>query len=174
MTTTESASPGVVFVGPKRCRRCRRFQSREAFARNRSRLDGLNDWCRPCAAEAFQLRKLPRHTCALPPGKRVCRTCNSLKRDSDFYLRKKKRKGLEPWRDTQCRDCQMLESYERRQIKRAQYDEARRIYESSEKRKAARNSPEGKARRVKANREWRRRRRLAHQLRTQHGTGRTG
>ena len=42
----------------KRCSGCGRMLPEGAFSRNRSRPDGLNNWCKECYARAKQERKL--------------------------------------------------------------------------------------------------------------------
>ena len=47
----QRASPGpvrVIVMEHKFCRRCEKVLPLDAFNRNKSNPDGLQDWCRPC------------------------------------------------------------------------------------------------------------------------------
>ncbi|MGI5351251.1 endonuclease VII domain-containing protein [Streptomyces sp. CA-250714] len=96
----------------KRCSRCRRGLSLEAFGRHRGRADGLQDYCRQCAREyAKQWDKRKRHERRLlkypptPAGYKLCRSCGQVKPHSEWHRNATASDGL----STRCKQCKATE-----------------------------------------------------------------
>ncbi|MFH8290608.1 endonuclease VII domain-containing protein [Streptomyces sp. NPDC018059] len=94
----------------KRCARCREFKPREAFASNRALRDGLQCYCRPCAAEYHQERqkvkgKNVRPKVAAPAGHKYCRRCGEIKPHAEWDRNKTASDGL----STRCKACRAIE-----------------------------------------------------------------
>lgn len=94
----------------KRCARCREEKPRAAFAANRSLRDGLQSYCRDCAAEYHQQRqqakgKNVRPRVPTPPGHKYCRRCCEIKPHSEWSRNRSASDGL----NTACKACRAAE-----------------------------------------------------------------
>ncbi|WP_414170824.1 endonuclease VII domain-containing protein [Streptoverticillium reticulum] len=100
----------VVSEDVKRCARCRQEKPREAFAANRSMPDGLQCYCRACAAEYHQERqkskgKNVRPRVDAPDGHKYCRQCGEIKPHSEWHRNATASDGL----STRCKACRALQ-----------------------------------------------------------------
>ncbi|MET8686491.1 endonuclease VII domain-containing protein [Streptomyces sp. NPDC004732] len=73
----------------KRCSRCKRTMARSAFAGNKSMRDGLQAYCRECAAEYYKERqeakgRAVRQKVPVPPGHKRCPQCEQIKAHADW------------------------------------------------------------------------------------------
>ncbi|QES52697.1 recombination endonuclease VII [Streptomyces venezuelae] len=94
----------------KRCPRCGETKAREAFAANRAARDGLQAYCRPCAADYHQERqkakgKNVRPRVPAPEGHKYCRKCGEIKPHSEWDRNKTASDGL----STRCKACRAAE-----------------------------------------------------------------
>ncbi|MFI0738473.1 endonuclease VII domain-containing protein [Streptomyces sp. NPDC021100] len=94
----------------KRCARCREDKPRAAFAANRSLRDGLQSYCRVCAAEYHQERqkakgKNVRPRVVVPSGHKHCRRCGETKPHSQWSRNSSASDGLA----TACKSCRVAE-----------------------------------------------------------------
>ncbi|WP_399495315.1 endonuclease VII domain-containing protein [Streptomyces sp. P9(2023)] len=94
----------------KRCSRCGETKPREAFASNRAMRDGLQCYCRPCAADYHQQRqkakgKNVRPRVEAPGGHKCCRRCGEIKPHSEWDRNKTASDGL----STRCKACRAIE-----------------------------------------------------------------
>ncbi|MFF2202628.1 endonuclease VII domain-containing protein [Streptomyces sp. NPDC058145] len=90
----------------KRCSRCKEHKPRAAFAQNKAMRDGLQAYCRECAAEYHQQRQVAkgrgvRPRVAVPAGHKFCRTCGEIKPHSDWTRNRSASDGLA----TLCKAC---------------------------------------------------------------------
>ena len=103
--------------GLKTCKKCHRTQPIAAFAKDRSRRDGLHPWCRTCNV-AKERRRSARHRA----GHRVvvkskrCPRCGQTKMADEFYRCVSARDGLTP----SCKVCANLRTEQRRNKRRAE------------------------------------------------------
>jgi len=79
---------------------------RAAFAQNKAMRDGLQAYCRECAAEYHQQRQVAkgrsvRPRVAVPAGHKFCRTCGEIKPHSDWTRNRSASDGLA----TLCKAC---------------------------------------------------------------------
>ncbi|MDT0544856.1 endonuclease VII domain-containing protein [Streptomyces lonegramiae] len=93
----------------KRCSRCKQHKPRAAFARNKSILDGLQAYCRECAAAYHQQRQLAkgrniRPRVDVPSGHKYCRICGEIKRHNEWHRNAAASDGLA----TLCKACQAI------------------------------------------------------------------
>ncbi|WP_434588155.1 endonuclease VII domain-containing protein [Streptomyces sp. A5-4] len=75
----------------KRCSRCQRTLQREVFASNRSTSDGLQGYCKECAAEYYRQRqeakgRAVRAKVPVPRGSKRCPQCGEIKAHSEWEL----------------------------------------------------------------------------------------
>ena len=99
----ESELGVTVTTEEKRCTRCGEVKPRSDFARNRTRRNGLQDWCKPCCALPSQPR--PEE----PKLTRACTVCGQEKLLTQFYSAG--RGGLRG----ECKSCSS-------ELKRAKHD----------------------------------------------------
>lgn len=90
----------------KRCSRCKQQKPRAAFARNKSMHDGLQAYCRECAAAYHQQRQVAkgrnvRPRVDVPAGHKYCRTCGEIKSHSEWTRNRSASDGLA----TLCKSC---------------------------------------------------------------------
>ncbi|MFE5406568.1 endonuclease VII domain-containing protein [Streptomyces sp. NPDC056580] len=90
----------------KRCSRCKQHKPRATFARNKAMRDGLQAYCRECAAEYHQERQVAkgrnvRPRVAVPPGHKFCRTCGEIKPHGEWSRNRSASDGLA----TLCKAC---------------------------------------------------------------------
>ncbi|MFF4758042.1 endonuclease VII domain-containing protein [Streptomyces sp. NPDC001292] len=83
----------------KCCSRCGEHRPRAAFARNKSMRDGLQAYCRECAAAYHQERQVARGRnvrprVRLPEGHKYCRTCDQIKPHSEWSRNRTASDGL--------------------------------------------------------------------------------
>lgn len=83
----------------KRCSRCKEHKPRAAFAKNKSMRDGLQAYCRECAAAYHQQRQLAkglhvRPRVRVPEGHKHCRTCGEIKPYSEWTRNSSASDGL--------------------------------------------------------------------------------
>ncbi|MFD8809503.1 endonuclease VII domain-containing protein [Streptomyces sp. NPDC059597] len=102
-------------VGERRCSRCKRFLSRDAFAGNRAMPDGLQAYCRECSAEYYRQRqeakgKKVREKVPVPPGHKRCPQCTVVKPHSDWERNKSSSDGWSSY----CRSCRARRNEESR------------------------------------------------------------
>lgn len=99
-----ATAPGVR-DGEKWCRKCETVQSVADFASNQSAKDGLQGWCRDCAAAAYRSKRQRQgykvRPGGIPRGFKYCRTCETIKPLTDFPTRKRSTDGAY----FRCRDC---------------------------------------------------------------------
>ncbi|MEF9902774.1 endonuclease VII domain-containing protein [Streptomyces sp. P9-A2] len=93
----------------KRCSRCKQHKPRAAFARNRAIRDGLQVYCRECAAAYHQERQLAkgrrvRPRVEVPEGHKYCWTCGEVKPHSEWTRNRTASDGLA----TLCKSCKAL------------------------------------------------------------------
>ncbi|MFF8276350.1 endonuclease VII domain-containing protein [Streptomyces lateritius] len=96
--------------GVQRCSRCGETKPHEAFASNRAMRDGLQCYCRPCAAAHHQQRqkavgKNVRPRVEAPHGYQYCRRCGETKPHVDWDRDKAASDGL----STRCKACRAIE-----------------------------------------------------------------
>lgn len=89
----------------KKCSTCQRMLALSAFAANRSKLDGRQNNCRECTAEAYRRRreasgKTVRRT-NVPEGHKHCLTCDEVKPWSEWHRNVTASDGL----STLCKPC---------------------------------------------------------------------
>nr|WP_189814782.1 endonuclease VII domain-containing protein [Streptomyces olivaceoviridis] len=99
--------------GVKRCSRCKRHKPRAAFTRNRAMRDGLQAYCRECAAACHQQRQVAkgrnvRPGVDAPPGHKYCRTCGQVKPHSEWTRNRSASDGLA----TLCKTCKAAKGRE--------------------------------------------------------------
>ncbi|MFH8978929.1 endonuclease VII domain-containing protein [Streptomyces sp. NPDC017890] len=90
----------------KRCSRCKEHKPRAAFARNKAMRDGLQAYCRECAATYHQERQVAkgrgvRPRVDVPEGHKLCRTCGEIKPHSEWTRNRTASDGLA----TLCKSC---------------------------------------------------------------------
>nr|WP_127356620.1 endonuclease VII domain-containing protein [Actinacidiphila soli] len=90
----------------KKCSACHRSLPVGAFARNRSKLDGLQNNCRECTAEAYgrgqEARgKKFRRVVDVPEGHKHCLRCDEVKPWSEWHRNTTASDGL----STSCKQC---------------------------------------------------------------------
>ncbi|WP_406111487.1 endonuclease VII domain-containing protein [Streptomyces sp. NBC_01003] len=90
----------------KRCSRCQEHKPRAAFASNKAMCDGLQAYCRVCAAAYHQQRQLAkgrnvRPRVEAPDGHKYCRTCGEIKPHSEWTKNRTASDGLA----TLCKTC---------------------------------------------------------------------
>jgi hypothetical protein len=90
----------------KRCSRCRESKPRADFASNRAMRDGLQAYCRECAAAYHQQRQLAkgrrvRPKVATPEGHKFCRACGEVRPHAEWHCRSTSPDGL----DSCCKKC---------------------------------------------------------------------
>jgi len=101
-------------VNQKRCGKCKTWKGESDFAKNRSRRDGLSDWCRDC--ERKRIRKYYRlrglhlkkyytyhesHRVVRGVKQKRCRKCRTWKPETQFSRHKYNKDRLEVW----CKEC---------------------------------------------------------------------
>lgn len=96
--------------GSKQCSSCRQVLPVSAFAKNRSRLDGLQANCRECAAEYYRRRqeargRVVRERLDVPEGHKLCRSCGEVKPWSEWHRNATASDGL----STRCKACRAAE-----------------------------------------------------------------
>ncbi|MEU6538821.1 endonuclease VII domain-containing protein [Streptomyces sp. NPDC047000] len=96
--------------GSKQCSTCQEVLPVSAFARNRSRLDGLQTNCRECAAEYYRRRQKARGRSVrekidVPEGHKLCRSCGEVKPWSEWHRNATASDGL----STRCKACRAAE-----------------------------------------------------------------
>ncbi|MFF9174763.1 endonuclease VII domain-containing protein [Streptomyces sp. NPDC003236] len=96
--------------GAKRCSRCGRHRPRAAFARNKAMRDGLQTYCRDCAAAYHQQRQVAkgrkvRPRVDVPDGHKLCRKCGEVKPWSEWHRNATASDGL----STRCKVCRAAE-----------------------------------------------------------------
>ena len=98
----------------KQCTGCERDLPAEAFARNRTRPDGLQVRCRECVAKysAAHYRrrqeakgKQVREKVDVPTVHKLCRTCGEVKPHSDWHRNATASDGL----STRCKSCRAVQ-----------------------------------------------------------------
>lgn len=99
----------VIQEDAKRCSRCKQHKPRAAFAKNKSMRDGLQAYCRECAAAYHQQRQVAkgcnvRPRVDVPEGHRYCRTCGEIKPHSEWQRNRSASDGLA----TLCRSCKAV------------------------------------------------------------------
>ena len=98
----------------KRCSKCKKQKDESEFSKNRSRKDGLSNWCRDCwrayvreryKKEGKVLKTYYRYEECHRVGDGVkqkrCRRCKRWKAESDFYKKRRHNDGLISW----CKEC---------------------------------------------------------------------
>ncbi len=90
----------------RRCSRCKQKLQRTAFASNKSMPDGLQAYCRECAAEYYRQRqeakgKKVREKVPAPPGHKRCPQCEEVKPHSEWERNKSSSDGWASY----CRAC---------------------------------------------------------------------
>ncbi|WP_369388233.1 endonuclease VII domain-containing protein [Streptomyces sp. CG1] len=95
--------------GVKRCSRCKQYKPRAAFARNKAMRDGLQVYCRECAAAYHQQRQVAkgrsvRPRVEVPLGHKYCRTCGETKPHSEWTRNSSASDGLA----TLCKACKAV------------------------------------------------------------------
>ncbi|MET8447632.1 endonuclease VII domain-containing protein [Streptomyces sp. NPDC005209] len=92
----------------KRCSACKRTLSTSAFAANRSKLDGLQDRCRECGAEAYRRGREARgkrvRRVNVPEGHKHCLGCDEVKPWSEWHKNASASDGL----STRCKACRAV------------------------------------------------------------------
>ena len=93
----------------KRCLRYKQYRPRAAFARNKSMRDGLQAYCRECAARYHQARQLARGKnvrprVRAPEGHKYCRTCGETKPHDEWPRNSSASDGL----GTLCKACKAV------------------------------------------------------------------
>ncbi|QGZ48111.1 recombination endonuclease VII [Streptomyces sp. QHH-9511] len=96
--------------GVKRCSRRGETKPHEAFASNRAMRDGLQCYCRPCAAAYHQQRqkakgKNVRPRVEAPHGYKYCRRCGETRPHADWDRNEAASDGL----STRCKACRAIE-----------------------------------------------------------------
>ncbi|MEU9650129.1 endonuclease VII domain-containing protein [Streptomyces sp. NPDC048110] len=94
----------------RRCSRCKDHKPRAAFARNKAMRDGLQAYCRECAAAYHQERQVAkgrnvRPRVEVPEGHKLCRTCGEIKPHSEWTRNRTASDGLA----TLCRSCKAVQ-----------------------------------------------------------------
>ncbi|MEU3900425.1 endonuclease VII domain-containing protein [Streptomyces sp. NPDC045251] len=90
----------------RRCSRCKDHKPRAAFARNKAMRDGLQAYCRECAAAYHQKRQVAkgrnvRPRVEVPEGHKLCRTCGDINPHSEWTRNRTASDGLA----TLCKSC---------------------------------------------------------------------
>jgi hypothetical protein len=89
----------------KKCSACKRILPANAFAANRSKLDGLQDRCRECGAEAYRRRREAQgkkvRRVDVPEGHKHCLGCDEVKPWSEWHRNATASDGL----STRCKAC---------------------------------------------------------------------
>jgi hypothetical protein len=96
--------PRAYADGTKLCPKCGTVKPVEAFAKNRSKPDGLQTLCRKCAAIAANqsvARYTARKTVPKPPAKKRCFKCQRVKSGTAFARAQRNPDGLQ----RMCREC---------------------------------------------------------------------
>lgn len=97
--------PPPVGPGQKWCRTCEEIKPVEAFARNRTAVDGLQSLCRECAAAAYRSRQQSLGKTVRPAdvadGHKFCRSCGEVKPASQWSRRRGSKDGLQ----SRCKAC---------------------------------------------------------------------
>jgi hypothetical protein len=100
----------------KKCPKCRQSKEDSEFSKNRSRRNGLSDWCKKC--ERKRVRKYQDEKRGGKPSKKHykyeqthrvvyevkqkrCRKCMKWKAESEFHRHRRNKNGL----DFRCRAC---------------------------------------------------------------------
>ncbi|GAA2378631.1 endonuclease VII domain-containing protein [Streptomyces viridochromogenes] len=108
---------GEVKVGEgsdsKRCSRCKQHLPRVAFASNKSMADGLQAYCRECAAAYYRQRqeakgKKVREKVSVPLGHKRCPQCEEVKPHADWQ---RNRTASDGWA-SYCRACRAVRDRE--------------------------------------------------------------
>lgn len=94
----------------KKCSRCKRTLSRDAFAGNKSSRDGRQAYCRECWSDYHRQRQLAkgkniRPRAAVPDGHKYCRRCGEIKPHSEGDRNSRASDGL----STRRRVCRAAE-----------------------------------------------------------------
>lgn len=93
----------------KKCSVCQRKLPASAFAVNRSKLDGLQNNCRECTAEAYRRRReaLGKRVrrADTPEGHKHCMGCDEVKPWSEWHRNATASDGL----STRCKACRAIE-----------------------------------------------------------------
>ncbi|MFF1767191.1 endonuclease VII domain-containing protein [Streptomyces sp. NPDC058249] len=97
----------------KRCSRCKERKPRTAFASNKPLRDGLQAYCRTCAAAHHQERQLAkgrnvRPRVDVPDGHKFCRGCGEIKPHSEWHRNASASDGLA----TCCKACKAIRGRE--------------------------------------------------------------
>ncbi|WP_370880415.1 endonuclease VII domain-containing protein [Streptomyces aurantiacus] len=92
--------------GVKRCPRCKKDKPRAAFASNKAMRDGLQVYCRECAAAYHQARQVAkgrnvRPRVDVPAGHKYCRTCGKTKPHTEWTRNRSASDGFA----TLCKSC---------------------------------------------------------------------
>jgi hypothetical protein len=94
-----------VAAGEKWCRRCEQAKPVDAFARNATTTDGLQAYCRTCAAADYRARREALGKVVRPPdvpeGHKFCRTCRTSKPFDQWSRNASASDGLQ----TRCKGC---------------------------------------------------------------------
>ncbi|WP_326670092.1 endonuclease VII domain-containing protein [Streptomyces canus] len=103
----------VIEDNAKRCSRCRQHKPRAAFVKNKSMGDGLQAYCRECAAAYHQQRQVAkgrnvRPRVDVPEGHKYCRTCGEIKPHSEWQRNRSASDGLA----TLCKSCKAVKGRE--------------------------------------------------------------
>ncbi|MFF3502733.1 endonuclease VII domain-containing protein [Streptomyces sp. NPDC003247] len=90
----------------RRCSRCKRHLPRTAFASNKSMPDGLQAYCRDCAAEYYRQRqeakgKKVREKVSVSEGFKRCPQCQEIKPHAEWERNKSSSDGWSSY----CRVC---------------------------------------------------------------------
>ena len=100
----------------KKCPKCRSFKEESEFSKNRSRRNGLSDWCKECErarVRKYQNRKRggksPQRRYKYGQSHRLvggirekrCRGCMKWKAESEFHRHRRNKDGL----DFRCKGC---------------------------------------------------------------------
>lgn len=100
--------------GYKRCGKCKTIALKKDFASNKSRKDGLQDWCRNCQSQ----RNLKIKKAGVPTfTKKYCKVCKKEKPLSDFHKDANNKDGYR----YQCKECTSIYDNKRR-LKGERYD----------------------------------------------------
>lgn len=97
--------PPPVGAGQKWCRRCEAVKKAGEFAANKSARDGLQAYCRNCAAAIYRAKReqaghLVRPD-AIPPGHKFCRVCATVKPFAEWSRSTRAADGLQ----SRCKQC---------------------------------------------------------------------
>ncbi|MEU8138986.1 endonuclease VII domain-containing protein [Streptodolium elevatio] len=94
----------------KKCSRCKRHLPRNSFASNKSIEDGLQSYCRECAANYYAERRRAkgftvRPKVEVPPGHKRCPGCGVVKPHSEWHIHRRSSDGFA----ARCKACRAVE-----------------------------------------------------------------